>query len=101
MRCRHEVRRSSWMSSSAPAKDLSYEAWITLETKSARLCLCEISRSARDDNFSHTLHRSSKFAQLHEHERLLHSLCAGPIRRAPTIFHPTNFRKSNTDRVAR
>src|SRR6266513_5107494 len=96
------------MSSCARAKDLPYEALITLEIESAQLFFCEISRSA---GFSHRSHqfsrlpplsrRNSMKTEIHNTEPVLQPPVADPTRRGPTIFHPTNFQKTNTGRVDR
>src|SRR5436853_4820150 len=99
MRCRNEVRRS--LSFGAQAKNLSYEALITLKTESVQSCFCEISRSARDDNLSHKCHPFSKSLQLRERESDRHSPTACPTQRVPTIFRPTNFLKTEMDRSDR
>src|SRR5436190_15296546 len=88
-------------SSGARAKHLSQEALITLETGSVRSSFCEISRSARDDNFNHRSRQFSRLPPIHDNEPVLQSPIADPSLRVPTVFHPTNFRKTNTGRVDR
>jgi len=85
------------MSSRAQAKDLTYRALITLETESAQSSFREISRSARDDILSHKPHQSPNFPRSDDSGTKFHSPVAGPIRRAPTIFRPTNFRMRDKD----
>src|SRR6266513_213808 len=100
MRCTHEVRRKTWHVILSASEGPPLRSMITLETESAQPTFCEISRSARDDSFSHRSHQFSKFPPIRDIEPVLHSPAADPTLPESRIFRSTSFQKSKMDRAA-